>query len=323
MIEERKWDGKPISEPGMYFDVPIDRYHEVVDGKYVPLCVGTSISSTGLRVLASKEGGPKYFFSEWAGNPARKERKEKEHFVFGHATHFLFLGQSFFSKEFIIRPDEIEDPKTGEMKPWHGNRTVCKEWLADAAAAKRSVLSGEMVENIKGASVEISKHALAPQFLRGKTERTLVWRDKETGIWVKARPDSIPTDDLDICDLKSTISVQRRDLVRTLDDYAYHQQAALVRTACREVLGLEMSTFTLLFFEKTNPWAVRDVRLKDSDLDRGERQNRAALQMFWRCLRTKEWPGPGAGAEGTEYIELSQRSQERIDEQLKEMENPK
>lgn len=305
------WGGKPIATAGMYRDIPIERYHEVVDGKYVPLCIGPSISSTGLRKIFSH--GPKHFYAEWAGNQNRKERKEKEHFIMGRACHHLHLGQAYFTKEFIIRPDELEDSKTGEMKAWNGNRTDCKLWLEHQRGARRTVLTSEMIENIKGMALEIGRHPLAPDFLTGKVERTLIWRDKETGIWCKSRPDSIPTDDLDICDLKTTISVQWLDLKRALDDYAYHQQAALVRTGCREVLGVEMSTFTLLFVEKTNPWAVRDVRLKDSDLDRGDEQNQAALRTFAECLKINKWPGPGEGAEGTEYLELSPRAQERID----------
>lgn len=316
---EFAWNGKTITNPGLYRDIDISRYHEVINGKHVPLCDGPSISSTGLRTIANED--PEHFYAGWAGNPNRVERTEKEHFVIGRAVHHLLLGQSFFAKEFIIRPDELMDPKTGEMKPWQGNRTVCKEWMERAQASGRAVLSGEMVENIKGMSIKLGRHPLVRAgILNGKVERSLIWKDKETGIWLKARPDAIPTDSGDFTDFKSTISVQWLDLMRTLEDFSYHQQAALVREGAREVLGMEMSTFTLLFQEKKNPWSVRDVRLKDNDLDRGQKQNRAALRTFWRCLKNNEWPGPGAGAEGTEYLELSARAQERIDEQLKQQE---
>jgi hypothetical protein len=205
------------------------------------------------------------------------------------------------------------------MKPWNGNATFCREWLEAREKERLTVLSGQMVEEIKGMAIAIGKHPLAPQFLRGQVERTIVMRDAKTGVFVKIRPDSIPTDSGDFCDLKTCTSVQYRDLARDLGNYHYHVQGALARMACREVLGIPFSTFTLLYVEKKRPYNVRDLRLKDNDLDRGERQIRMALDIFADCLKRNSWPGPGAGNEGNDFIELPEAEQQRIDDRLERL----
>jgi hypothetical protein len=147
-------------------------------------------------------------------------------------------------------------------------------------------------------------------------ERSLFWKDKATGLWVKSRPDAIPASSRDFVDLKTTRSVRWIDLLRSYAEYGYHQQGALVRQAAREVLGIKDSTFSLVFVESAPPHCCRVVTLKDSDLDRGEKQNRLALDTIARCLSSGHWPGPGGDREDAEHIELSTRDQERIDEQL-------
>src|SRR5262249_6669221 len=149
--------------------------------------------------------------------------------------------------------------------------------------------------------------------LDGMIERSFFWRDKETGIWLKWRPDSVPTDAADFADIKTTTSVLWPDLCRTLRELAYYQQAALGRWACREILKMEMASFTYLFVEKETPWCTRDVRVEDQDLIRGERMNRACLRIFQRCLKEGHWPGPGEGNEGNERLGLSPTARESID----------
>lgn len=307
-----KWDGQPIAQKGMYEGVPMGAYHG-------NLCVAPSVSSTGLRKLFSRS--PAVFYDTWYGNPNRDEdQDDKEAFIIGRATHHLLLGQPYFAKEFVIQPDEYTDAKTGEEKKWNANANVCKDWLAEQSRKGLTVLTGKMVESIKGMALSLGTHPLIRQgILNGLVERSVVWQDKATGIWLKARPDAIPTSSGDFADLKTTTSVEYRDLVLAMDKFHYHVQAALIRMACREVLGIPFSSFTLVFVEKKRPFCVRDVRVKDSDLDRGEQQIRMALDIMAGCLKSKSWPGPGAGREGSEFVELSEHARKRIDDRLERL----
>jgi hypothetical protein len=149
--------------------------------------------------------------------------------------------------------------------------------------------------------------------MTGLVERTIVYRDEPTGLWVKVRPDSIPTGSADFSGLKTTTSVAWIDMMRTISDLGYHQQGALVRSAVEKVLGIKRAdfTFSLAFIEKKRPYCVRAVQLKPDDLDLGEKENRIALDRFADCWAKKSWPGPGEDGTDIPYIDLTTSYRER------------
>lgn len=312
MLRSTPWDGKVILRPGVYAGVPIDTYHGQA------ICPGPSVSSSGLRkVLEENKGSPADFYCEWSGNPDRIEPdEEREHFVMGRAVHHLLLGQPSFGRHFVIRPDTYVSRKTGEVKKWNLNSDDCKSWLA-ANVNGRTVLTSEMAKHIIGMGKTVGAHPLVQAgLLRGRIERSIIWRDKETGLWIKCRPDAIPTDSGDFCDIKTTMSVQWPDLIKAMTSYAYHQQAALVSEACRTVLGIEFGTFSFLFVQKKPPYSVRRVQAKPDDIKLGEEQNRKAMRIIAECIAKKHWPGPGGDDDVGGYIDLSDWYRTRAAERL-------
>lgn len=299
MIIETRWDGKPISRPGIYVDVPMEFYHSQ------RICVGTSVSSSGLRrILEDNGGSPAHFYAEWDGNPDAVEPEEKQHLNFGRAVHHLMLGERSFSSQFIIRPNEVPD-EDGVLRPWSGKGSSTKgsqAWTAAARETGRTILTMEQVQHIKGMSKALGLDRMVRAgILSGRIERTIIWRDEKTGLWIKVRPDAIPTDSGDFADLKTTISVQAADIRRAISNYAYHQQMALIREAARRVMKIEPASFSLVFIEKKLPYCVRVAVLRHEDLDLGMKQNRRAIDLVHTCIKEKRWPGPGAGEEASTF----------------------
>jgi hypothetical protein len=307
-LETIPWDGKRIAQPGMYSKIPLAQYH-------MQICDGLSVSSSNLRTCFSKS--PAHFFCEWTGNPSAVEKDDKKNFILGRAVHHLMLGEDFFSKLFAVAPTHYPDAKTGELKTWTYNANYCKAWRDDQQRAGKAILTENDVAAIRGMAVALSSHPIVKAgALNGLIERSIFTKDKATGLWVKVRPDAIPTSSIDFVDLKTTTSVAWRDLQNAIFEFGYHQQGALIRAAAREVLKIAQPTFTLIFVEKEPPYCVRVVSLKDDDLDRGERQNRAALDTIARCLASDHWPGPGGEREDAEYLELPEYAKKSIDDRL-------
>lgn len=305
------WDGETITKPGMYANLPMDDYHRH------DICDGPSISSSGLRAIFNES--PAHFYAGWSGNPNRVQVPEdkKRHFIVGRATHHLHLGQSGFASIYCVQPADYEDEETGATKPWNNNAGICKRWNAARAKEGKTILKPAEVVMIRGMAGELSRHPIVRAgALNGQVERSIFWKDKATGIWLKSRPDTIPGSSGDFVDYKTTESVMWTDLMRTIENFGYHQQGSIVRDAARIVLKIEKPTFALVFQEKKEPWCVRVVTVKDNDLDLGARANRAALQIFATCLKTKRWPGPGGDREDAEYIEMSEFAHKRIEDRL-------
>lgn len=300
-----KWDGLPISKPGVYSGVDISVYHS---GK---LCVGPSISSSGLRTIFGESEA--HYWNNSPLNPYREPPKESEVFVLGRACHHLLLGEPHFAKTFIVRPDEAPDGRA-----WSGNNSSCKKWLAEQKEAGHTVLTGELIERIKGMALALGKEGLVRAgALNGLIETTLAWIDEETGVWLIARPDVIPTDSGDYVDLKSTTAVDYASLIKTIGTYSYHQQGALIGEGHRLLFGRAISSFSLYFCESKRPHCCRMVTLKNEDIALGERQNRNAIRRFVKAMNSGSWPGPGGNQEAVQFVEISDRQRKLIEDRLR------
>lgn len=299
-----KWNGKPIGTNGIFDAIPMDTYHG-------QLTVGPSVSSSGLRTIMNLS--PAHYFADSYLNPDPEEDEdetaESAAFILGRAAHHLLLGEDDFSTHFIMRPEEHLG------KPWHSNRTECRAWLKHQADEGRTVLTPKQVRTIRGMARSLAKAPLVQAgILNGQIEQSLVWKDKETGVWLKARPDAIPNDSGDFGDLKTAHSVTDDAIRKAIYEHGYHQQAALLAEGWEVLTGNKMLSFSLIFVEKKAPYCTRIITLKDGDLDRGRRQNRIAINIFANCLKVREWPGPGAA--DAEYMEMPSWAQSRIDGQL-------
>lgn len=322
-----KWTGERINKPGVYAGIPLDTYHSQA------ICDGPSVSSSNLRHALEENGGsPAHFYCSWSGNPDRADERDESHFVFGRALHHYLLGQPDFHREFVVKPAQLPD-KHGILTEWQGNKDVCRTWLVQAAAGGAvwhprrnvwiadkdqpplTVISRDDIAAIQGIARNLERHPLVKRgLLNGHIERSFIWRDARTGLWVKCRPDAVPTDSGDYVDIKSAgakfgerTSIAYGDLVRNVSNYAYHQQAALVAEGATLCGGLDRKDFsyTFVFVEKKPPYCSRIMALRDQWVALGAVQNRRALDIIATCIKRGEWPGPGGY--DVEHIDLSDR----------------
>jgi hypothetical protein len=299
-----KWN-KPVAYPGIYSGIPIEVYHSA------KCCVEPSISSSGLRTIFSKS--PKHYWCDSPYNPKRRENgTTTAAMTLGRATHHLLLGEQNFRSKFAVRPLKIGN------EPWNGNRNSCKAWLEEKAAAGLTVIKPDEVEQIRGMAKSLFEEPLIQKgLMNGLIEHSLIWKDNETGVWLKARPDAVPEDSDMFVDLKTTSSTDWEDMRKAIREHGYYQQAALVAEGCRQVLGFDMSSFALVFVESKPPHDTAIVALKDSDISRGFEANRRALRMFANCLASGRWPGRADGINDARYIEMPEWAQKSIDDRIR------
>lgn len=295
-MQEIAWDGQQISKPGIYTGVPIEKYHG-------NLCVGPSISSGGLRTIRTKSR--RHYWKDSYLNPNRNPEADKESdaLKFGRAVHHLVAGEDAFRERFCIRPDTY--PATdGTDKKWTRGASYCAKWEARAAADGLSILSAADMDNIRGMAASLAEHpTIQAGILNGLVERTIIWQDAKTGVWLKARPDVVPTDSNMLVDLKTTADAGAVACRRTIGELAYHMQLGLAHDGLLLVAGREMETHVLVFVEKTDPWCLNIKPLNRLDIVKGRQEIRLALNLFSESLEAMEdcrregrdlhraWPG--------------------------------
>jgi hypothetical protein len=291
-------DGEVITQPGIYA-MSMAWYH-------ADCCDSPSISSSGIRKIWS--ASPAHYWWDSPYNPNRPEPDERPHFSIGRAAHhLLYLGRKGFDDEFVIRPSEWKDWRTA----------AAQEWRKEQIKAGKTIITEGELEAITGMARSLAAHPLVKQgILDGAVERSLIFRDPVTGVWVKARPDNVPNASATFADFKSTHSVSDDALSRTLAEYGYHVQAAIVGMASRALLGVEMESFALVWAEKAAPHCVDVTELTPADLERGALQARRGLDLFAECIRTNEWPGPAGKRKDARYLALPSWAAKRIDTEL-------
>lgn len=287
-----------INEPGVYA-LPIEVYH----GQPT---VGPSISSSGLRTIWSQS--PAHYYVDSALNPKRAPQADRPAFALGRLAHKLLLeGSDGLADEFVTRPEQWSDWRT----------KAAQEWRDGQIAAGKTVITDADLAAVTGMAESLARHPLIEAgILDGFVERSLLWKDAKTGVWLKSRPDVVPRASGLFSDLKTTNSVADSDLERSLSDYGYHMQAALVGMASEAVLGRPMEEFALVWVEKAPPHCVRVTVLTGEDLDRGRQQLRRAIDQFAECVATGEWQGPGGSRRDAEYLTLPPWAAKQIDQRL-------
>lgn len=312
-----------IDRPGVWA-LRMDQYHW-------DCAPGPSFSSSGLRTIWA-ESPAHYFMTspynsdawEWRcvdeGTPREVRRRllkedaddKQHHFSLGRAAHhLLFLGRKGFEEEYAIRPDRFPD--------WRTDRA--KAWRAAAWKDNKTVLTDKDLVLIAGMARSLQKHPLVKAgILDGYVERSLIWRDARTGLWLKSRPDCIPNDSGDVADLKTMSDLDDESVARSIATYGYHCQGALVGEGFRQVLGREMQTFTLVCVEPKPPHCVRVITIKPGDIAMGAQQNAAALDLAKDAFTRGRWDGPGGASDDATYLDLPTWYRMRTEARLELME---
>jgi len=293
-----KWDGKPIAVKGAYTHLPLETYH-------LSCCTGPSASSSGLRTIFMRS--PAHYWVTSPLNPDCIERSDTEAFTLGRGSHHLLLGEDDFSTLFVQRPEVLD----GEA--WHGNRKACRAWMQKQRDAGRTVLKPEQIEAMRGMAKALSAHPLVRAgILNGDIEQSLIWQDKATGVWLKARPDAVPNDSGDFADLK-TSSYFGDELDREVSKHRYDIQAALTKWAAREVLGIAMASFSFVFVGSEPPHCVDVLTLDATDIEAAEQDLRCAVDTFAWCLKHNNWFGPSGTQMDARYVRISEWARERAE----------
>ena len=267
-----KWNGEKISKPGIYSGISMDDYHG-------DIAEGPSISSSGLRTIIKQS--PAHYYANSYLNPNREPEEVKDHFDFGKAAHCLLLGESGFREQYAIRPQVWDTWRTDAAKKW---RTEMEEM-------GRICLVPDDIHAIKRIAEQLAKDPIVGAgILQGEVERSIIWKDEETGIWIKTRPDVIPESDGMAADMKTTTDASPLAIAKAVDNFGYHQQGALIGEGFKQVLNLEMTDFVLVWIEKKAPFVVNVSPVEDQWIYYGAKQNRRALNIFAECVKTGVWP---------------------------------
>lgn len=275
-----------INAPGAYRDIAAEDYHGNPN-----LLPAPSLSSSGAKLLLGKS--PYHFWWQSPMNPSRPIEQDKRHFAIGRAAHDLILLSERWPEFYHITPEGFSLAKKNAMA----------DDIAEYHAAIESgmtILRHDDAETVRRVAAAIERNPLAVMALtNGETETTLAWQDKETGVWLRARPDFMPAtarvggDVIVITDLKfvAATNATPEGFKRAIANFGYHQSAAFYSDGIEAVFGTKPTNWLHVVVEKEEPHCVALYELPAEDIERGRWLNREAIRKFAQCLEAGKWPG--------------------------------
>lgn len=171
-----------------------------------------------------------------------------------------------------------------------------------AEQLKKKLIDSEMFEQATAIhNSGIANKRVAQLLSNGQPERSILWRDADTGILCKSRPDYMrqlkrkdSPDFWCISDIKTTGSASPLDepgtFVRIAHGLDYHVQDAMMRDGLNTISGEGSAIVVFIAIERNQPYAFATYTLEDDAVELGRENYKRALSIYAECLKTGEWP---------------------------------
>lgn len=200
--------------------------------------------------------------ADWAYHRLNDDHKPTDAMKFGTAFHAYLLGTS----------DVVSLPE-GESFRSKDNQ----KWRADQLEAGNIIASYNDMQLLKRMKEGIEQTSLMPEYPdymeiieQGTKEQCIEWKDRQTGLMLKAKPDLIPVGTDYLVDLKTAQKADAESFAKEVINYGYHIQTVFYRAAvaaCKPDAfdrgSKAPSTMQFWVFEKTDacdwqPFSISD-----------------------------------------------------------------
>jgi hypothetical protein len=123
----------------------------------------------------------------------------------------------------------------------------------------------------------------------GHAEESFVWKDPETGLWCKSRPDFYRNGKT-IVQFKTSEDVRPVPFKRDIVKFGYHIGSAMEMDALTAVLGTAFDEYVIIAAEKNPPYAIRCIQLGERTLQEGQELFYKGLKTLKKCEDTGIFP---------------------------------
>lgn len=200
--------------------------------------------------------------ADWAYHRLNDDHKPTDAMKFGTAFHAYLLGTS----------DVVSLPE-GESFRSKDNQ----KWRDEQLEAGNIIVSYNNMQLLKRMKEGIEQTSLMPEYPdymeiieQGTKEQCIEWKDRQTGLMLKAKPDLIPVGTDYLVDLKTAQKADAESFAKEVINYGYHIQTVFYRAAvaaCKPDAfdrgSKAPSTMQFWVFEKTDacdwqPFSISD-----------------------------------------------------------------
>lgn len=255
---------KMLEQIGIHKNVPNEVYHK-----------SPGISSSGISLILDC---PKRYWYQYLSNEASRE--DTRSMLIGQALHTMVLEPDTFNDRFIVLPELDRRTKAG--------KEAYEQFINESQG--KIVLPSSDYESAKQMADNVKAHRMYEKIYGvGNIEDSCLWKDKDTGVLLRSRPDYY--NDFLIIDVKTTKDASPQAFASSMATYGYHRQAAMACDALTELTGCPYETVIQFVVENTAPYLVAAYAIKQDAIELGRKQYKEGARIYAECMRTNNWPG--------------------------------
>lgn len=252
---------------GIHAGIPAEVYHQRVHGL---------VSKHALDLF---HRAPALYRAWLAGDLADENH---DALALGQAFHCSLLEPAVFESSYVVEPD------FGDCR-YRDNKAKRDAWRTENASKK--LVSHDDMTVITGMARAVRAHPLAGRMIAdGEPELTLRWRDADTALDCKARPDYAVKRLRMGVDVKSAIDASPEGFRKAAARFGYHRQDAFYRDAFAAV-EQPIEHFVFIVVEKTAPHLVGLYTLDEESIRKGYASVRDDMTRLRECLESDVYPG--------------------------------
>lgn len=231
------------------------------------------ISSTELKRMIKSPAHYKYYKE----HPVESDSPS---LLFGRAAHKYILETYDFYNEFSVMP--ILDRRTKAGKEMYA------QFVAENEG--KDIITQEQFEQIEEMRNSMLATPYVSKLILGDHEVSYFAKDEDTGLDIKARPDSINHKIGVIVDYKTCDNAETNAFMKKAIDLGYDLQAAYYCDIAKYNTGIDYK-FVFIAQEKRPPYAVNILEADDYFMASGRELYKEMLQVYKECSETGNWYG--------------------------------
>lgn len=272
--------------PGIHYGVPFSHY-----------LADPGVSNS---MLSAMRKSPAHCYALYL-DPERPQQEDTPAMSGGRMTHCFVLERHEFDNRYAVKPEGMSFASK-DGKSWRDAVEPGKE-IVTLDAYKGARAQAEALMRVK---------CLRDSFASGRSEVTVIWIDKETGIRCKARPDHLhftTSRSVRAVDLKTINDLTHDSVNASVGRYGYHRQQAHYTNGLRAV-GLNVEEFVFAFVSAGYPYLAAGFVIDEEDAEQGHDEVADLLRLYAECSKSGHFPGLGDGYQLASLPKYAKQSKE-------------
>tara|TARA_A200000113_G_scaffold196166_2_gene187066 strand:- start:4083 stop:4919 length:837 start_codon:yes stop_codon:yes gene_type:complete len=204
----------------------------------------------------------------------------------GSAVHTLALEPDLFHESYYILPADVRRDKRSKAYQEHLDK-----------AQERTIIREQELVDIQNMAKALSENKKAVTLLKasGFIEASIYWKDEQTGLDLRCRPDFLRSDGV-VIDLKVTNSAEPFKFMKTAYDLCYDVSAAMTAFGYEALYGEPLKEYIFLCIEPKAPHIIEaysTLQEFDEDLTYmrvGQERLDRALTGLADSMKRDYWP---------------------------------